>query len=390
MDIRLLKFPLFLIIIIFALSATVYGAETKIKVRIASALKNIQIRGLDLKRTRLFHNQDDDSKTKQYFGSKAIRFNCGKISSRILKKSKPIMLARISSPTGLVSWDADRYRGELTVQTTPHRKSCDLINTMELEHYISSLLAKEMKSSWPLEALKAQAVAARSYAYFKINRSKPDSGFHLINSEKHQVNGTFFDETITTYKAANQTRGEVLISNSGKLTPIFYHAKCGGVTLTPDEVWGNHVDGYKSVKSSFKHNNDRNNWKSSISLQGFRKILPKLIKKSRNLNSPILPRKISKVRIIADDLNKKIVRIYVGENLYMIKKIAFRRVLGRGKISSNYFKVTRKKNRVSFVGKGKGHGVGMCQYGALELAQMGKNYKQILKYFFPDHRLTAI
>ena len=88
-----------------------------------------------------------------------------------------------------------------------------------------------MNANWPVEALKAQAIAARTYALEKINSNFMSrvlgrtAHFDLENSEKHQVMGTFFDQTLSTVKATYATKGLVLVNKKKRLLPIFYHSK---------------------------------------------------------------------------------------------------------------------------------------------------------------------
>ena len=133
-----------------------------IKVRIGKKLQKISISGIDLSK-----KHSGNSKTINYEGNQSLKFDCKPVA-KYKKLRKPLALASMESATGLIKWDEKGYLGKLNLITSYNANGCDLINELSLEMYISSLLAKEMSSTWPKEALKAQAVAARSYAYFKM------------------------------------------------------------------------------------------------------------------------------------------------------------------------------------------------------------------------------
>ncbi|OIQ19731.1 MAG: hypothetical protein BM556_04410 [Bacteriovorax sp. MedPE-SWde] len=358
----------------------------KVKVRIAHGLKNVEVSGTDL--TRYLHPVDQ---SKTYGGRKKVKFNCHYFSKDNKKVSNQILLASLTSGTGLVTFDKKKYQGELHVVTSGrNKKSCDVVNELEMDSYISSLLAKEMNASWPIEALKAQAVAARTYALHKIQKAKLlDSSFYdLENSEKHQVNGDFFDVTRRTLKAARLTSGFVLKNKLGKLTPAFFHASCGGRTLRPDEVWSNKVVGYEKV-ANCNYCKKKDNWQSVISRSRLKKIISWAMRKGYITKKLNLDKKI---RIYKDKRNRKFLNIKVGSRKIKLKKAFFRRYFGRVQFPSNYFYLADGlgKGPVHFVGKGNGHGVGLCQVGSRGLALKGWDYKRILSHYFPELNIKKI
>jgi stage II sporulation protein D len=365
-----------------------HSAQPQIKVRIGKALHNITLSGSDIKQVI-----KGSLRKKVFPGRKKISFNCGPVLKKI-KKEKPMMLTSLISKAGLIKWNKTGYVGRLNIVTSVNRKGCDLVNQMPLESYISSLLAKEMSPTWPIEALKAQAVAARSYAYHKMitKQVSKESGYNVFydleNSEKHQVNGSFFDTTTSTSMASRETKGEVLLIGSSELTPIFFHSKCGGKTLRPDQVWSNHVKGYRSVDCAFCHKHGKKRWTHKMSKKKFNKLINKtLIKYHHDYLKTKNPKL---VRLTPDSKSKAFLRVYDDERVVVIKKARIRSLLGRKKAASNYFNITEKASTVELSGNGFGHGVGLCQYGALELAKRGYTYKQILSHYFPEHNLKKI
>ncbi len=358
-----------------------------IKVRIGKKLQKIAISGIDISKK---HNVN--SKPKVYKGTQTLKFDCRPVA-KYKKLSKPLALASMESATGLIKWSSKGYLGKLNLITSHNAKGCDLVNELSLEMYISSLLAKEMSSTWPEEALKAQAVAARSYAYFKmvtkqVSKSKGHEAYYdLENSEKHQVNGTFFDTTESTSLAARETQGEILTLSGGEFTPIFFHSKCGGKTLRPDQVWRNYVKGYQSVDCPFCHKHGQKNWEFKLNKTKFRNVLNRTL--TKHYSSRVASSR-SKLKLIPDNRGRQNFRIYDNDKLHTIQKSRLRSYIGRKSAPSNYFQIMDKGRKVILRGTGNGHGVGLCQYGAYELARRGYNYKQILAHYFPEHKIDKI
>lgn len=375
-----------LIIFLLAVPSLSFGSVS-IKVRVAKELDRVSISGTDISREFL-----SSKKSKFFAGKKRFSFNCTP-ALKDLKLQSPLKIAQLKSKTGVLSWNNSHYRGSFQLISAGKNKGCDLVNELSLETYISSLLAKEMSSKWPIEALKAQAVAARSYAYHKkitkeVSKVKGhDALYDLENSEKHQVTGSFLDATYKTTKAARQTSGQILTLKSGYFTPIFFHSKCGGKTLRPDQVWTSKVPGYKSVDCPYCHKHGLKDWTYTVKKEKLVGYLEKISRifysKSEKFNS-------KDFKIVPDSENKTSFRVYNKDRPAQIQKSKLRQVLGRRKTPSNNYQIVEKRNKILLKGKGFGHGVGMCQYGAYELAKRGMNYKEILAHYFPEHVIKKL
>lgn len=370
------------IIVLLTSHSLVYSAAPKIKVKIGNSLDSVTVKGLDLVKHLPTLN-----KTKTYLGRKSVRFNC--VPKKVAKVDlrSPVLLASLSSNTGIIKWGDTQYRGDLKIVTNSNNKSCDLINEISMEDYIATLLSKEMNAKWPVEALKAQAVAARTYAVHKIKTNRK-AEFHLENSERFQVNGSLNDETPKTAKAADDTEGLVLISKkTRKMTPTFFHAKCGGRTLTPEKVWANKVTGYKEVDCPFCHKYGVKNWQKPIKKKNFRSAVDQILTKYYGEN---LKKNSDHYMMVPDNIQSRYLTLYRNGDRKKIKKAELRKILGRKRLPSNNFSIKVVKGSLIFDGAGYGHGVGLCQLGALELAKRGYTYKQILAYYFPGHEIKKI
>ncbi len=355
-----------------------------IEVLIGKSVPKIIVKGENITKTYVtttgVKNETKDSKT--YPGKNTIVLNC----DRNLKDkwSNGILVAELSSSSGVIEWKNSIYKGDLNIIRKPQETSCHIVQALSLEHYLSTLLGKEMNKTWPIEALKAQAVAARSYALYKMqirkNKNPKVAFYDLESSEKDQVNGSLSDINSTTIKATYLTEGEVLLNKQAKIDPIFYHAQCGGKTLLPREVWNDQVEDYQRVQCQFCQTSKDGNWNRDISAKFF---LNAIKQKDKTL-----------INIVDQSKYSSTFRAIFKTGVMDIDKGEFRRMFGKNLIRSNRFSVKLVKDytggRIAIHGQGNGHGVGLCQLGALDLAKRGLNYKQILEYYYPGFKLTKV
>lgn len=377
---------IYLGLIAIILSHSLCAAIPNIFVRIEHSKHKVLVSGLNLNRYIW-----PKKSWKLYKGRKKIQFNCKSKSG--FKRRRPIRLALVRSKNGFVSINKERYKGKFHIQTSESFNGCDVINELSLEDYLATLLPKEMNTNWPIEALKAQAVAARSYAYFKMttNQVSKTKGFmtnyHLESSEKHQVSGSFHDVTKKTVTATNQTKGEILTLLNKKATPIFFHSKCGGKTLTPDQVWKNPVAGYRSVNCPFCHKHGRKDWKRVYEKSKLGYSLQRVLRK---YNQSQVNLRRAKYYIEENTNMQAYLKLLTADELKYVKKSRLRSILGRKALPSNNYELEDLGEKIKISGSGYGHGVGMCQFGAKELALKGYNYKQILAHYFPDLKIRKI
>ena len=316
------------------------------------------------------------------------------MSSLNKEKNKPVLLATLESSTGLLSFEKEKFQGQFKVITSKRGDSCDIINEIPLESYISSLLTKEMNATWPIEALKAQAVAARTYAIHKIRTKQVtkelgnEAFYDLENSEKHQVGGNFFDATTETDLASHETEGIILSTKSGAINPIFFNAKCGGRTLRPDQVWQNKEEGYQSVNCPFCHDVGPKGWDLSLSKERMLSFFQWAYEK--NYLTEKVVGKLTSFILVPDNLDRFTLNFYINGKPYIIEKSLLRNYFGGVIFPSNTFSLKPTARGFQVQGEGLGHGVGLCQMGALAMAQRGWSYKKILAHYFPHHVLKKL
>ncbi|NCO83166.1 MAG: cell division protein [Nitrospirae bacterium CG22_combo_CG10-13_8_21_14_all_44_11] len=257
------------------------------------------------------------------------------------------------------------YTGEIEVWKG--KSGLYVVNEIPFEEYVKSVVMAEVGTNWEMEALKAQAVISRTYAVYQKN-ANGTLHYHITSSVLHQVyKGDSSD--IRTANAVEKTSGEILTFN-GKPIEALYHSTCGGKTELPEEVFGKSYPYIKSVES---------NCEASPYWIWERKILFSEIEKALNITGF----KDMAVRSYTSTGRVKEVTVTSKSVERTIKSNDLRKQLGWQRLPSANFTMTKANDSIIFEGKGYGHGVGLCQWSALEMAKKGKNYREILSFFYP-------
>ena len=368
---------LFLFISCFAYSFSLPSWATDIRVNLGK-FSNPEIHGTDLYADEMPTNSSE------------LRMGCSEAPN-----GEQIILAgngkKFTSPTtieshgGFIFLNNKSYRGQITIYA--EKEDCIAINTVDTEKYVAGLINKEMLPSWPLEALKAQAVASRTYALYQKEQNK-NKIYDVENSTQDQVYDGADSETPKSNMAATSTQ-KTILSWRGKPIKAFYHANCGGQTESPEAVWGYNYGYFKPVICPFHSKpQDQNKWSLNISVDVLDRTLRKI--------SGILPRNFSRVAAVeAGSLDgshrrNSVVVSDVSGNSTKISSNTFRNLVGNTKIKSTDFDIKKNGAGLFFTGVGNGHGVGMCQVGVKVMALQGKKFRDILKYYYPLAKLSTV
>lgn len=258
------------------------------------------------------------------------------------------------------------------------------VSTLDIERYLSGVLGSEISSKWPMDAIKAQAVAARTYSISLIHKSNVST-----NERNYDIKATMFDQVYDgarraddrTTEAVRATSGEVL-ERGGRPFTAYYHSCCGGVTELAKNVWPGERGG-ASVQDRYCARSPNATWNFRVGVSSFLQILKKSGKSLEGVLSINTTSSEGSPR--ADDL-----LIEDDAGLSTIKATELRRMFGYGKIKSTWFDVSKEGAEIIFSGRGYGHGVGMCQWGAKGMADEGIGYKEILKFYYPDADIMRI
>lgn len=264
------------------------------------------------------------------------------------------------------------YRGRVLL--VPDDGGVTAVNYVDLEQYLYSVLGSEMDGGWPIEALKAQAVAARTYALYKRERS--NGVYDLGNDQMWQVYKGLATESGGTQAAVNSTAGQVLTYN-GKVILAAFHSSSGGHTENVEDVWDNPLPYLRGVPD-YDKGSPVFEWTRSFSvaelserISGVGKVVSMTPERTTPFGS-ILTMKVE---------GENGTRTLTGEEIAA--------ALG---LRSTRFRVNRQPNSSNFtvIGRGFGHGVGLSQWGAYNLARAGYTYYQILMHYYRNTSLAKI
>jgi stage II sporulation protein D len=268
-------------------------------------------------------------------------------------------------------------RGRVELQCDGDRWQA--INVLPIESYLAAVLGAEMPASFPIEALKAQAVAARSYALMrKIEAREAGHPYHLGATVLSQVYLGLDHEDPRTAAAVSATQGEVLAVG---VTPVeaYFHASCGGRTESGAAALDRPLDYLKSVSCPCENHSPYAHWRAELSAAALGKVF--------GLTSVIACEVVS--RTGSGRASRVQVRSAKG-GVRTILANQLRTAVGYQKLPSTWFDVHREGDHFVFDGRGSGHGAGLCQWGARIFAEQGKDYRAILAHYYPGTEVERI
>lgn len=275
-----------------------------------------------------------------------------------------------------ISNEIQVYNPETELKTSPD----------ELEEYIKGVLAAEMPVSFETEALKAQAVAARTYAVKHLeNKEKiePDSiGQAYITVEEMKKNwGKNFEKNYDKINSAvESTRGQIMIYNNEPIEAVF-HSTSAGVTETAENIWGGTLPYIKSVDSSLDKNAPNFETDTKVKISDFINIIKSKYKNINLTNENIL----NKINIKERSQAGYVTKVEIDSQPFTGMEI--RQLF---KLRSTNFTIKEENGYIIFHTKGYGHGAGMSQYGANFMAKEGSKYNEILNHYYIDIEIQTI
>ena len=280
---------------------------------------------------------------------------------------------------GIIFADKQPYRGFLSVVKA--KGGFTVINILSMEDYLKGVVPKESSASWHIECLKAQAVISRTYSYANLNKHDKE-GFDMCSQTHCQVYGGAGAEVLSSNKAVIATKGEVIVYD-GKTAQTVYHANCGGHTEDPKYVWNWTVDTppyLKGVKCGYCGDTPHSNWESSVDEHFIMKRL-----------SSYRVGNIKSIKVVGTTPAGSAIDVEVlhSNGNLTFNAYKFRLAVDAWQVRSTTFESIEKKGaRFIFKGRGWGHKVGLCQWGAKGMADAGKKYKKILSYYYPGTEIT--
>lgn len=257
--------------------------------------------------------------------------------------------------------------------------------TLPLEEYVAAVLEAESGGFENAEAQKAMAVVARTYALRFLGQHVKD-GFDFCDTTHCQVFG-WKRAPASVRSAVGATKGETL-RYAGKLAETYYHQNCGGTTAAAAEVWPGVTQPYLTTHADrFCVTHGAMLWETTLRIEQIDRAL-----QSYSLN---VPTGWGRLLIVERTASGRAQRLKfeggTGGNAFVSAstfRFAVNRVLGWDKIRSSFFDVRSQPDGIGFSGRGSGHGVGLCQAGAEEMAREGMSYRDILGFYYPGTQIA--
>lgn len=277
-------------------------------------------------------------------------------------------------------YNGKSYFGHIKLR--PSDTGLQVINYVNVDDYLSSVVSSEMGLSFPEESLKAQIIAARSYALATANeRRLKGIPFDLYATQYDQVYKGVDASYLKLRALVEDTKQSVLKFNNNVLK-AYYHSSSGGHSETPEHVWkerGNRGKfAYKAKPNPYDAELNSTKWSLNLSpeigelFEGVGRIRDiKILKRTPG-------RRVLKLKLIGSKGSK------------VLSGSQFRQTLGPGWLKSALFEVIKEDKKIVLSGSGWGHGVGMSQMGAKVMAKHGKKAEEILKFYYPNAHVISL
>lgn len=288
----------------------------------------------------------------------------------------------VRSATGQISINGSRYRGDLEIRPHPTLPgSLNLINNVLLEDYLLSVVPSESPASWPLESLKAQAMAARTYAV--ANWRKHEAlGFDLTADTSDQVYTGIQGEQPASSQAVRETHQQIIAWQGKPITALFFSSS-GGMTDSALEVWGVDLPYIQPVQD-FDQASPRYRWNKVMTQEQLQHALKKLGLNLGALHKIEVLEKTSQGRV-------KRMRLTGTQGSAEVDANRFRFAAG---LFSTHWEVHPSSGSLPrefvFQGRGWGHGLGMSQWGARQMAEDGRRAEEIIQHYYQGVNIVSL
>ncbi len=281
---------------------------------------------------------------------------------------------RLEPRTGFLQVGGRPYRGLVEIRRTPAGR-LTVINELDVEEYLYGVVRSEMDPRWPPEALRAQAIAARSIAATGSRRFAAE-GYDVRSTTDSQVYGGVVAEDPRTTAAVDATRGLIVLFD-GRPAFAAYHADSGGATESSELVWGSVIPHLRGVSDPFSSDAPNHQWSLRLDLAAIEAAL-------RRVGHPVAGVQRLEVAATSPSGRAMLVRLVASGSVVEMRGSDFRAAVGVGRVRSTLFVVRPVSGEaaVDLVGRGSGHGVGMSQWGARGQALAGRSAEEILRHYY--------
>ena len=258
-----------------------------------------------------------------------------------------------------------KYEGALSLQSNGQK--IQVINSLPLEEYVAGVVEAEGGANKPIEYYKVQAILSRTYALRNLDRHV---GFDVCDGTHCQVYHGISKKDIDIFTAVKATKNLVIVDSSAQLITAFFHSNCGGQTCSAQDVWKSNLSYCVGKKDPYCTNMPNSTWEKRMTATEWKNYLTT---KNISVNDSD--------DCIAGNMNcsaNKRPLFYLQNNASLSTK-DMRADL---KLKSAYFHIEELENEIVLHGRGFGHGVGLCQEGAMNMAKKGKSAEDILHFYF--------
>ncbi len=304
-------------------------------------------------------------------GEKIMKFKSSLIGAR------PV---RIRPAGEFIQVNGKSYRGSIELRKQKNGRLL-VINELDIEDYLRGVIAAEIPHDWEIEALKAQAVASRTYALYRM-RSAGNRPYDIVATVNGQVYSGLSGERQRAADAVRETEG-IIITYGGEPIPAFYHASCGGHTESAWELWGIDAPYLRGVDCDCQRISKYGAWEKRVSKRAAAAALGRQGYRLEGIRT-------MEIDGITPAGRVKRVVIHDASGTVTIPAETLRAAIGYSAIPSIFFEIETVGDEIIVSGRGLGHGVGLCQWGAREMAQQGKDYKAILLHYYPGTALSTM
>jgi len=259
------------------------------------------------------------------------------------------------------------YPGKIEISS--HAAKLRFVNHVAMEDYLTGVLKGEAGLDKPVEMYKVHAVISRTYALKNRSKHRVD-GLNVCDQVHCQVYKGYWGHYEDIFEGVKQTEGEVIYDEQNQLIDALFHSNCGGQTLNSEDVWTNKLNYCRSKPDSFCFYMKNADWVKEFKTTDFTDYL----NKSFNVSKSIFQSSDTLYHYQSEKRNNH----WKLEN----KNISFKQMRADLELKSAYFDVYQMGDKIQLIGKGFGHGVGLCQEGAICMAEYGYSYEQIIKHFY--------
>jgi stage II sporulation protein D len=357
-------------------AADVASASGTIRVALLESVPSVELRGTDIAVVALGAGRDgcDRCRAWRTDGVRAVRTSTGielagrRAAGFRLRSERPIRMGgrEYDSPIELVSMG-----GGMAV-----------VNEVRFEDYLAGVLRAETDERWPVEMLRAQAIVARTYAahHRLLNAGKP---YHILASVAHQQYAGRVSAASPVVAAVQETAGQVL-RWEGELFAAFYHTESGGYTEDPRLVFAaQNLPALKPVVCPFSTGSPHFYWTRDLDLAELSEVLRRQGVDVGRVTGLKVAGRTPSLRAVA-------VTVRGTRGAARLRGSEFRRMVGYDVLKSTLFAVAVNGRTAHFAGRGYGHGVGLCQWGAKGMAEQGHTARQILAFYYPGATLGML